>query len=138
MTNVTIRGGVKVVSFTKASLEDLRGLRTFRSHRGRWDFEPYGICIRRDSLAALGGRPVQYGDEQLWRSLPADDRPFFQKFDTCEQDIDWRVEQEWRYLGDLDLTQIAPDEGLVFVPSQAEAEHAARLSPWPVTVLKTP
>jgi hypothetical protein len=138
-TAAAIRGATRVVSFTAVPLAELRRLRVFRPHRGRWDFEPYGICIRRDWLEDCGARHVLYGDDQLWERLATDDRPFFQLRSTRRPaaggHIDWAVEDEWRTVGDVDLSQIPRDAAMVFVPSQAEAAAVADLSRWPVTVV---
>ena len=137
-TAKAVRGGFPVVSFTAVPLDDLPRLRVFRTHRGRWDFEPYGISVRRDWLERLGVQAVRYGDDALWQSLDEGDRPFFQK--SCSDDsrdkraIDWTVEQEWRHLADVDLTELPDDAAFVFVPTRAEAERLARVSRWPVVV----
>jgi hypothetical protein len=141
-TGRTIRGSAPVVSFTDVPLAELDRLRVFRPHRGRWDFEPYGICIRRDWLIQRGTRSVRYGDEALWQGLLAAERPFFQLSRTRprrgNRTIDWTVEREWRHVGDVDLRCLAPDEGLLFVPTEVAAYELAAVSPWPVTVLKRP
>ena len=46
-----IRGGFRVVSFTEVPLHEFRRRRTYRRHRRRYDFEPWGIAVRRDILA---------------------------------------------------------------------------------------
>lgn len=132
-----VRGETPVVSFTAVPLREIRTLRTFRSHLSRWDFEPYGICIRRDWLQRRGTRSVQYGDESLWEAMPPADRPFFQKqaSETARgRVLDWTVEQEWRHVGDLRLDGIPAHAALLFVPSAAEARQLAASSPWPVVV----
>lgn len=132
-----IRGRAPVVSFTAAPLDEIARMRVFRSHRGRWDFEPYGICISQDWLAQRSVRPVQYGNDQLWRSLAAADRPFFQigQSVTSEQVMVWTAEQEWRHVGDVTLRRLPPDAAFIFVPKRDEAERIAEISPWPVAVV---
>ncbi len=136
-----VRGSTRVISWTAVPLHELQRLRTYRSHLGRWDFEPYGICIRREWLARRGTRPVRYGDAALWASLPPAERPFFQKHvsttDSGRQ-IDWTVEQEWRHVGDLRLEGISADDALLFVASEADAQRLAAASPWPIVVLERP
>jgi hypothetical protein len=136
-SNEGIRGDTPVVSFTAAPLDEIAGMRIFRSHRGRWDFEPYGICISQDWLAQRGVRPVHYGNEQLWRALPAADQPFFQigQSVTSQQVMVWTAEQEWRHVGDLDLRRLPRDAAFVFVPTRDEADRLAEISPWPVAVV---
>lgn len=137
-SNEFVRGQTPVVSFTAVPLSEIRSLRTYRSHLGRWDFEPYGICIRRDWLQRCGARPVQYGDDPLWDALPAADRPFFQKHESHTSSgkrIDWTTEREWRLVGDMDLGEIPAVAALLFVPSEGEAQQLAATSPWPIVVL---
>lgn len=159
-SGLTIRGRHRVVSFTAVPLAQLPRQRVFRSHRGRWDFEPYGIAIRRCWLEARGARPVRYGDESFWQQLADDERPFFQlvraarrggtaanaasgQSETHESErsaapsrpVDWSQEREWRHLGDLDLSELAQQDALVFVPDAESARTVLGVSPWPVTVL---
>ena len=131
-THVSVRGDTSVVSFTTATLDELAKMRTFRAHRGRWDFEPYGISIDRELLKGLGGQEVTYGDESVWDAMSETARPFFQKVD--DDSIDWRIEREWRVIGDVDLSSIPADKAIVFVPSEEEAKLVARISRWPVVI----
>ena len=85
-------------------------------------------------LQSWGARPVIYGDEASWLRLDTAHRPYFQKRGTSDEAIDWRVEKEWRIAGDVDLSKVAAEKAVVFVPSQAEAEQIAQLSRWPVLV----
>lgn len=134
-TGEAIRTGTPVVSLTSVAITELHSLRQFRSHRGRWDFEPYGISIDRKFLLQHGAREAIYGDEQVWESLPAEDQPYFQRVGEKETSIDWRVEKEFRVLGDIDLDSIPIDKAIVFVPTREEAEHIAGISNWPVVVM---
>ena len=147
----TAREGVRVVSFTASPLSHLPNLRRFRPHRSRWDFEPFGLCLRRSWLEERGARPVIYGDEVTWRDLDTNDRPFFQLAHsrpsvsaeaTAEEQIsaqiDWTIEREWRHIGDLDLSQLPRECGLVFVPNYATARRIASVSSWPVTLWPDP
>jgi hypothetical protein len=135
----TIRGRWPVVSFTAVPLTELPRKRVFRSHRGRWDFECYGICVRLAWLRERGGRPVHYGEDTDWKTLTESERPYFQQRYTRGPDhaikIDWSCEREWRIAGDVDLADLPPEDGLLFVPSHAEAERLVALSRWPVVVL---
>lgn len=138
-TGRLLRGGAPAVCLTAIPPPQIESRRVFRPHRGRWDFEPYGICIRRDWLIGHGARPVIYGDDALWDRLTVEDRPFFQKRTTRPRGdgrtIDWTVEQEWRHLGDLDLGALPRESGLVFVPTAAEASELAVDCRWPIYVL---
>jgi hypothetical protein len=131
-----IRGGLPVVSLTAVPLDALRERRVYRRHLQRFDFEPYGICIRRDVLAQQGARPVIYGDEACWESLTSDQRPYFQTARTKGNAvISWAREQEWRVVGDIDLTTFGSDELTIFVRSREEAERIECTGAWPVIAL---
>ena len=138
-TAQTVRGSTPVVSFTEVPVSELHRLRVFRPHRGRWDFEPYGICIRQDWLDRCNVRPVQYGDDELWQTLPPEDRPFFQLRNTRrsagDDRIDWSVEQEWRHVGDVDLRELPSDAAMLFTPSESDARQIAQISRWPVAIV---
>jgi hypothetical protein len=133
-----LRGGVPAVCFTAVPLPDLHRLRTYQPQRQCWDFEPYGICIRREWLMKQGARAVIYGDDADWQSLSETDRPFFQRRQTRRgrRRRDWSREQEWRHLGNVDLSQVPADSALVFASNLEEAAQLARLSRWPVTVCR--
>jgi len=139
-SNNTIRGGFRVVSFTAVPLPKISRRRVFRIHRGRWDFEPYGLCLRRDWLTARKTKSVEYGDDELWNRMSPSEQPFFQIASTRRDDpqkksIDWSEEREWRHLGDVDIDELPADAGLVFVPTLAEAELVANISRWPIVVI---
>ena len=128
-----IRGGCPTVSFTACPLENLPALHRYRTHRVRWDFEPYGLCLRRSWLQSRGVRPVRYGDEALWQSLTEDERPFFQ-LAVGESGIDWTVEQEWRAVGDVSLHGLTSDDVILFVPDFESAKSIASVTTWPITL----
>jgi hypothetical protein len=137
----TIRGGYPVVSFTAAPVRELPGLRCFRTHRARWDFEPFAICVRREVLERRGVEPAIYGDEHTWSSLTETQRPFFQLSGERAADArhpDWSVEREWRHLGDLDLSDLAPGDVIVLVPTVDAARLLQPCSPWPLTLWPAP
>ena len=127
-----IRGGHDVVSFTAVPPCELPDLRKWQKHRRRWDFEPYGICIRKDVLLSLGARRVIYGDEQIWSALADKDKPFFQIRRGIKGGLEWTHEREWRVRHDVDLNAIPPEAAMIFVPSRSEARQLIRISPWPV------
>lgn len=139
-TGSAIRGGADLVSFTAAPLADLPRLRTFRVHRGRWDFEPYGLCIRREYLQRVGARPVVYGNHADWDRLSDVDRPYFQRRVSRNAktgaSIDWSREREWRVLGNVDLTRVDDDTAFAFVPSIDEALALLPDCRWPIVVLE--
>ena len=131
------RGVVRAVCFSAVPLTELMKHRTYRVHRTRWDCEPYGLCVRRDALQKLGARPVVYGDESDFASLPVEDRAWFQaRFSQLKsQTIDWSDEQEWRLPGDLDLSLLSPSDAFVFVKTNAEVAQIEPHCDWPVVAM---
>ena len=124
-----------VVCFSDLTFAELLERRVFRSHLSRWDFEPYGIAIRRDWLASQGAQPVCYGDEELWGRLPDQDRPFFQ-FNSADSKVDWSIEAEWRIQDDIDLRKVPLAEALVFVPSIEQAKIIQDICRWPIVIIE--
>jgi hypothetical protein len=129
-----IRGSFPVVAFTGVPLHEFRKRRVFRKHRHRFDFEPWGIAIRKNSLMSRGVRPVIYGDDEVWSSLNHEDRPYFQKA-TAGGATNNSEELEWRATGDVDLSQFLPADVCVFVDSTDAARMVSFHSPWEVIVV---
>ena len=123
------------ISFSAVPLYDLLSRRTYRSHLRRWDWEPYGVCIRQSALQALGAREVVYGDETTWNNLSTQTRPWFQPRYSRNGKIDWQEEREWRILGDLRLRKLPWDAAFFFVPTPQEALRLSRIAAWPVAVV---
>ncbi len=134
-----IRHSQRVISFTEIPIGQLFQHRKYRSHLARWDFEPFGIAVKRDSLIQkAGAKPVQYGGDELWAKLDRSEQPYFQ-FSSASGDsesIDWRCEREWRIVGDLDLRLFSVDEAVVFVGDRKSAEMVAPISRWPIAVIE--
>ena len=124
----------EVVCFSELNFAQLKEQRVFRSHLGRWDFEPYGIAVQKEWLVQRGADKVVYGDEATWEGLSQSQRPWFQFCDS-EQGTDWSVEKEWRVVGDLDLRQVPSDQALVFVATVEDAMRVEEVSRWPIVVL---
>lgn len=135
-TSQITRTSNRCVCFSSVPLPELLAARNFKAHLGRWDWEPYGLLIRRDSLEALGGREVLYGTETDYQSLPEEERLFFQPAQSESghklDPYDWTQEREWRLPGDLDLSRLPFDAIRIFVQTRTEALHFARRYPWPV------
>lgn len=123
------RTETECVSFADVALSQLLSRRTFRSHLGRWDWEPYGILVDRQALKSLGARPVIYGDDALYQTLSASDRPFFQ---PAGRDRQWCEEREWRLPGRLRLDLLPACSIRVFVQHKCQAQQFAKRYPWPV------
>ena len=128
-----IRGGYRVVSFTEVPLHEFRRRRAFRRHRRRYDFEPWGIAIRRDLLESSGARPVHYGDDQTWQRSCESDRPFFQNAGTG---TGWtKDEREWRIVEHLKLNDLPQSAVVVFVDTEAARQIIQSQTVWMVLVV---
>jgi len=119
-----IRESHDVVSFTALPPSASVKLMRWRKRFVRWNFEPYGIVIRKDAVQAIGLRPVMYGVPGDYKKLSVSDQPFFQNRGV--RGGDWTPEHEWRYVGDLDLHGIPHDALKVIVCSP---EDVARVRP---------
>ncbi|RLT05132.1 MAG: hypothetical protein DWI22_14680 [Planctomycetota bacterium] len=129
----TIRGGFEVVSFTEVPLHDFRRRRAYRKHRRRYDFEPWGIGIRRDLLALAGARPVEYGNEETWQTTPEGARPFFQNVGSGDG---WTEdEREWRLVGNIQLHKLPPAAVVVFVDTKESRSIVQKQTEWQVIVV---
>jgi hypothetical protein len=99
-----------VVAFSALAPAEVIPLMRWRARFGEMSFEPYGIGLRRSVAERAGIRPVQYGDKLPEKSAPAD-------YWICQSPgtrTDWREEQEYRHLGDLDFSGIPKDDLAVF------------------------
>ena len=136
--NELIRGDFPMVCFSDVNPVTLYQQRTFRSHLNRWDYEPYGIAIRKRHIESIGGQPVIYGDQCTWNVMKENERPYFQKskIETGQREIDWRSENEWRVFGDVDLNRISLDDVMVLVETDDDVEKIAPFSRWKLIALQ--
>lgn len=130
-----IRRGQRAVSFTEVPLAEFRQRRVYRRHRRRYDFEPWGIAIRRDVLQAAGARPVTYGTAGETRSGVEVESVWYQPATDQAGKIDWREEREWRLASDLRLSRLSDANVCLFVESVAEADVVHRQCSCPVVVV---
>ena len=117
-SNRHIRGKFPVVPFSAHPPAEAIKLMRWRKRFVRYNFEPYGIAIRKDFARSIGVRPVTYGIPEDFAGLDKLDRPFFQNRGV--RGGDWEPENEWRHLGDLDLSEVPPNEFKIIVRSPAE------------------
>ncbi len=96
--------------------------RRFRVHRGRWDFEPYGLALSLRFVLARGGCPVVY---TVGGAAPAVKHEFVQPDSAgwC-----WSQEEEWRVPGPLDFADAAPGELFLIAHTRREASQLAQLA----------
>jgi hypothetical protein len=121
-----VRGNIPLVSFTKKSPKELLEIISWRPGFIRWNFEPCGISIRRQTLESLGARPVIYGSEYRYAQLPDRDKPFFQPIESSGKD--WSIEEEWRLPGDLNLNMIHKEDAIVWVMNSSEVLEIQKVS----------
>jgi hypothetical protein len=127
-SNTGIRGSFRVVSLTAVPLREFADRRSFRRHLHRFDFEPWGIAIRRSAIDNQA-RAVIYGDEKTWVDLPEHERPFFQKA-TSGGATNNLAEEEWRVAGDVQLSGYRRTDICIFVPSSDIAEVVSQHCEW--------
>lgn len=129
-----IRGGHSVVAFTDVPLTEFRTRRVFRKHRHRFDFEPWGVAIRKDWLQMQGGKPVIYGNDNDWGQMEAGQRPWFQK-DSVVGGTSNSSELEWRIIGDVDLSKVPKESIRVFVENTAAADVVSQHCDWATVIV---
>lgn len=122
-----------VVCFSAVPLVDLLPRRCFRPHLGRWDYEPFGVAIRRDVADDLGIQPVIYGTAAE-RSQLAPASRF--RFHPIGKTYDWRTEQEWRCLGSIDLDKLDRDCVRIFAAQGPGVSEKLASCPWAITWLR--
>lgn len=118
-----IPGQQPVVCFSGRCPAETAARRTFRPHLRRWDYEPYGVAIDRRWLMDHGARPVEY----LEAGEPDNhfQQPRYSRGSPATR-IDWSLEQEFRWEGDLDLRRIPTEALFYFVRTAVEARHLAQ------------
>lgn len=130
-----VRGEACAVSFTQVPLQEFRSRRVYRRHRRRYDFESWGIAVRRESLEKLGARPVQYGSPSSADARHSDDDVWYQPETDQSGNIDWREEREWRLPANLNLNDLPTSSVCVFVNSPDELGVVSSACDWQVVVV---
>ena len=126
-------GGAPMISLTATSPDELLKIIRWRPGYIRWNFEPYGISIRKEILESLGAKKVIYGTKNHFEGLDSPQRPFFQRI---TQDKDWSVEKEWRLPGDLSLGGLNSNDVVVWVLNSDQVTEIQNVSPFPVIALR--
>lgn len=123
---------VPVVCFSEVPLVELLDRRCFRPQLGRWDYEPFGIAIRRSAAKSIGMEPVIYGEPRLRQTLSVQDR---YRFHPIGKTFDWRTEREWRSRQAVDLNALAQDDIRVFAYDSPESRQRLDHCPWQVSFI---
>jgi hypothetical protein len=113
-----IRDRARVVCFTAASPAELRNLMHFQKHLHRYRFEPYGIGFQEKYIRDHGGRPVIYGQKEIFDSFPDSDRYLFQS--SGSRSRSWQEEKEWRIRDFLDFSDLDASQFLLMVRSDED------------------
>ncbi|HPA45987.1 MAG TPA: hypothetical protein PLG59_04730 [bacterium] len=122
-------GGQRAVAFTALPPGPAMETMRYRKRFQRWNYEPYGIALDRKMLLELGARPVTYESEGC-----KDRENLFVQGQRSGR-ADWSVEQEWRFPGDLGLSQFGPGQAVVIVRNPQDRGDFQAISPWPVQSL---
>lgn len=127
-----IRGRIPVVCLTSQGPDRIGPLRRYRRGLGRWDFPSVCLGIERVAAEFLGARPVVYGSDADYATLPIDQRFLFQRAESRRAGGDWRSEREWRIEGSIDLASIGRHELVVVVDNAADWSQLEQLGRCPV------
>jgi hypothetical protein len=112
-------GRIPTVSFTGRPPAAMAPLMRWRSRYQHMSFEPYGIAVEKNWAVSMGARRVKYRAARGVR--PKSDDPEAWLGQTTGVHTDWRQEDEWRFLGDFDLTAAPPEALLCFCRNAGEA-----------------
>ena len=95
---------IPTVSLSGLPPQEAVSLMYWRARYCQMSFEPYGIGIEKDVAKSIGIQPVHYYAPKL---KPKNVAPWLCQ--SIGKRADWRLEDEYRYPGDLDLVHI-PDK----------------------------
>jgi hypothetical protein len=121
-----------VVCFSELSLAELLSRRCFRPQLGRWDYEPYGVAIRRSAAESRGIKPVIYGEPSVRWTLPEQERF---RFHPNGKTYDWRAEKEWRADDTVDLATFERSDVRLFAADCMESRRRLAGCGWPVSFI---
>jgi len=113
------KGSLTAVAFSSLHPADILPLMSWRKRYVRWNFEPYGVAISRQVAIDSGIQPVIYGAPGFYDRLTEPDKLYFQ---SEGESGNWRVEKEWRYIGDYNLSNISPENIRIIVCRPSEIE----------------
>jgi len=121
-----IRKSIRCIGFSDLEPRSMLNCMRWLPKRVNWNFEPYGIAIKKDQADRLGIRKAIYGDDDTYEKLPRNFQPYFQSRGTG--DVDWSEENEWRKLGDLNLGDIDEKDLALIVWDPSEATELAKIT----------
>ncbi|UCE65413.1 MAG: hypothetical protein JSU85_11140 [Candidatus Zixiibacteriota bacterium] len=121
-----IRKSIRCIGFSDLKPESMLKWMRWLPKRVGWNFEPYGIAIKKEAADKAGMRQVIYGDDELYEKLPENDRPYFQS--KGKKDVDWSQESEWRKIGDLNIKYMPEKELALMVWRKTEAQELSKIT----------
>lgn len=142
-----VKGGSAAVSFTGLAPSDAVKLMTWRKRKVCYTFEPYGIAIRKSAAINSGIKPVLYIKREKTnvkreKNNPIDnthaDPDEFNTPDELTQGYskgEWFREDEYRYIGDLDLNIFDADDIRVLVPNEEARDRIQNITKFEVMPL---
>jgi len=110
-----------IVSFSSLHPKDAISLMRWRSRFCHMSFEPYGIGIDKELASKINIHPVIYYEKS--------NRPLNSPYWLLQSRgirSDWRVESEYRHLGDFDLNSIPWNHLICFCYKPHEAEMISK------------
>lgn len=118
-----IKGAHRCVCFSEAPIGKLSHLLAENDHR-KFKYQPYGVLVDKKWLYRRGGRPVIYGADADYDSLPEAMKYRHVRMEyevphgagAGTYDIDFTWEREWRIK--TDALPIAPEEVTIVVPDR--------------------
>ncbi len=113
-------GKHRCVCFTGAQLSSFIHLMSWRKRCCHMSFEPYGIGIRSDFATKIGICPVVYCRPKQRDRLDTKTPWLIQSAGSIGN---WRLEQEFRKSGDLDLSRLPGDALVCFCSNRLEARN---------------
>ncbi len=127
-----IRSKIRCVGFSDLDPHKMLAQMRWLPKRVNWNFEPYGVAIRKSAADKIGIKPVNYGNDIDYKDLQSKDKPYFQHVGAKE--VDWSIEKEWRKIGDVDLSAINNDDLAYLVWREKEANLLRQITPGGVPV----
>lgn len=116
---------IRTVSFSSRAPSDMLPLFRWRARYREMSFEPYGLGIEREPAAQLGIKPVRYGPDETAPGYRDGDRWLSQSTGVKS---DWRLEEEYRCRGDLNISSIPSDRLILFCRTPAESKQIGDLT----------
>jgi hypothetical protein len=113
----------KIVSFTGASINQFFRLMKWRKRYNEMSYEPYGIGIDKDEALKMGFTKVIYCDQNKFLRLNVEEKKIFH---SSGKKTNWSDENEYRFFGDLDLTQIPNEMKICVCQNSDESSYVEK------------